>query len=339
MGKLNIQLRKSFNYRTLNESREGERKICYNIASIIRKHFSTRQAKIKYGENITAYIADIVDGKPSISKRTAPYTIFHAGANDSSDIYVLTPSDQIVGIEVKETVSSKLFNPQLSYTTDRNFTVNPNAVTFVNTQRSEGIRNSILQSLVPDKYKKVIATKATEVLETLSNLGNYAANQFPLRIRSLGVNSQAEVLDIMHSNDIVPQGSSSIKLCNYTIFDNNAVKEYFMGDNAGSYKPVQYIQFGDGLYLLNPDDTDLFVGNGTYKVVDYDSIFTGINVAWYIDFSNKQSDSYIRIRGRVTSTVKKPTTASLTDMNISPDINVTYEDESAILDQIDRLRS
>ena len=90
---------------------------------------------------------------------------------------------------------------------------------------------------------------------------------------------------------------------------------------------------------MNPDDTDLFVGNGTYKVVDYDSIFTGINVAWYIDFSNKQSDSYIRIRGRVTSTVKKPTTASLTDMNISPDINVTYEDESAILDQIDRLRS
>ena len=321
----------------IKESREDERKICYNIASIIRQHFSTRQAKIKYGENVATFIVDIVDGKPSISKRTAPYTIFHAGANDSSDIYVLTPSDQIIGIEVKETVSSKLFNPQLSYTTDRNFTVNPNAVTFVNAQRSEQIRNSILQSLVPDKYRKVIASEATEVLKALSNLGNYTTNQFPLRIRSLGVNSQAEVLDIMHDSGIVPQGSNSVKLCSYTIYDNKAVKDYFMGDYSGSYKAVQYIQFGDGLYLLNPDDSDLFIGNGTLKVVDYDSIFTGINVAWYIDFSNKQSDNYIRIRGRVTSTVKKPTTPSLTDIGDFPDINVTYSDDIVLLEQLDRL--
>ena len=87
---------------------------------------------------------------------------------------------------------------------------------------------------------------------------------------------------------------------------------------------------------MNPDDSDLFIGNGTLKVVDYDSIFTGINVAWYIDFSNKQSDNYIRIRGRVTSTVKKPTTASLTDMDNTPDINVTDEDESVLLEYLDR---
>ena len=114
----------------LCESSEIENEVCSHLKSIIDATVNSLSYKMGGGSHI-------YEGHPKKSRFAndkydwGKYNIFHTGnAKNTSDIYVSFPVTKeqaaamtvddldFVGIEVKESPTSKLFNPQLIYSRD-----------------------------------------------------------------------------------------------------------------------------------------------------------------------------------------------------------------------------
>lgn len=305
----------------VNESKRSELAVCKRLQSIICDRVSSSFRR-KFDVN---QIAPIKEGVPSDRHATTqdcdtPYIIWHAGGSNTSDIYIQRPDGDVVGIEVKETPYSKLFNPQLSWNR------NTGRLSFINKYMDSNETSIMGAWLLPDDIKYEITDALERFCRVIDSNGQVKApDGFPFNAKAAGFDTPYQY---MHTA-LAPKlraSTARIKLASGVMDGNDVVKAYFnsaRGHNK-TYFPVQYIQYGDALYALRSlYSCDFFKANGTYNVYDYDKEFDGTSVKWYITFPKSQSDRYVRIDGDVRANTKPEDSVSLLG-GVSPNIAFNF---------------